>query len=489
MLSRRRFLHLAGLGGVSLVGAPFFAGCSDESIRAPVGRAPGPALPNDPSKPWWLNQNYAPVEESESFELEVVGALPPTLAGVYLRNGPNPLHGDSAHWFLGDGMVHGVRLEGGKAPWYRARYVQTEALGAEGGGLGPPGLTDHQANTSILAHRGRVLCLEEVGVPYEISDVELATMGPYDFGGALKTPMTAHPKLDPVTGELLFFGYGILDPSVTLHRVDPSGVLVQSEKIPLPKAVMMHDFQITSTHVVFMDLPIVFDLSLALEGSSFPFRWSPDNGARIGVMPRTGTAADVRWIPIDPCFVFHTWNAFHDPANADVIHLDAVRYPTMWEESSNDFQSTGRPHRFSIDLVAAEAKVAQLDDRQVEFPRISPAAQGASYRYGYALSTEAAVVPGEPGYFSQIVKYDRDTGARELHTLPASQATDEAMFVPDPEGKGEDEGWLLAYVFDHADNRSQLLVLDASDISAPPVARVLLPARVPHGFHGEFVPA
>jgi len=489
MLSRRRFLHLAGIGGLGLAGPPLLWGCSDEAIGTPVGHSPGPALPDDPNKPWWLRKNYAPVEESEALNLEVIGALPPTLDGVYVRNGPNPLHADSPHWFLGDGMVHGVRIEKGRVPWYRARYVQTPALAGDVTGAGPPGLTDHQANTSILAHRGRVLCLEEVGVPFEVSGADLSTIGPFDFGGALHTPMTAHPKLDPQTGELLFFGYGILDPSVTLHRVDPGGTLVRSDKIALPKSVMMHDFQITATHVVFMDLPIVFDLSLAIEGSSFPFRWAPDNGARIGVMPRNGSAEDVRWMPIEPCYVFHTWNAFHDSDNASVIHMDAVRYPTMWEKDANDFKGTGRPHRFSIDLDRSEVKVSALDDRQVEFPRISPKRQGERYRYGYALTSDTAFAPGEAGYFGQIAKYDRDTGTREVHTLAASQAVDEALFVPDPQGSAEDDGWLLAYVFDHADRRSQLMVFDASRISAPPVARVLLPVRVPFGFHGDFAHA
>jgi carotenoid cleavage dioxygenase len=489
MLSRRLFLHLAGSSGFSIAGAGLL-GCGDAAVGAPRPRGARTALPDDPNKPWWLRQNYAPVEESEAFDLEVVGALPPALRGLYLRNGPNPQSGDSGHWFVGDGMLHGVRLEDGRAPWYRARYVQTEALGqnAEDGPIGPPGLTDHQANTAVLHHQGRVLCLEEIGVPYEVAAADLSTIGPYDFGGALQTAFTAHPKVDPVTGELLFFGYGVLDASVTLHRVDTRGVLVRSEKIPLKSAVMMHDFQVTATHVVFMDLPILFDIELAIEGSAFPFRWAPENGARIGVLPREGEAADVRWVEIDPCFVFHTWNAFHDEADPTRIHLDGVRYPTMWEKDASDFNSTGAPQRFTIDTAAETVTLTQLDDIQVEFPRIDRRRQGLPYRYGYALGTYDPDGPGKVPDLGLLVKYDHQTGARDVHELAPGQELDEALFVPDPGAKGEDEGWLLAYVFDHADNRSQLLVLDATDVAAPPVARVLLPTRVPHGFHGEFVP-
>ncbi len=489
MLSRRGFLRLAGLGGAGLWGVPL-GGCGSKPVDEPGGGAGVESLPDDPSKPWWLRKDFAPVSESETTSLEIVGTLPPALTGVYLRNGPNPLKSDSKHWFVGDGMVHGTRLEKGKAVWYRARYVKTAALAGEQSGmehLGPPTLTDHQANTSILVHDKRVLCLEEVGLPYEISPADLSTIGAYDFAGKLATAMTAHPKVDPATGELFFFGYGILDASVTYHRTDASGALVQTEKVPLKKAVMMHDFQVTKSHVVFMDMPIVFDIGLAIAGDGFPFKWAPENGARLGVMPRTGTAGDVKWLDIDPCFVFHTWNAFHDAANDAIIHVDGIRYASIWEKNASDFNANGRPHRFSIDTAAAKVSLAQLDDHMLEFPRINRAHQGGAYRYGYGLSGDKlAGADGSVPPFDRIVKLDRQTGVRQVHQLAAGQEADEALFVPDPSAKTEDGGWLLAYVFDHADNRSHLRVIDASNLAAPPVARVRLPQRVPHGFHGEF---
>lgn len=490
MLARRRFLHLAGLSGLPLIGIPWLGGCADpESTNPDTTPTPDP-LPDDPNKAWWLRQDFAPIDESEAFELEIVGALPPSLAGLYLRNGPNPLSGDSGHWFLGDGMVHGVRIANGKAPWYRARYIQTEILGqTDDGGGGPPGLTAHAANTAVLHHADRLLCLEEVGVPYEISPEDLSTLGPFDFGGKLTSAMTAHPKVDPVTGELFFFGYGLLDSSIHYHRADASGALVASETIKLPKGVMMHDFQVTATHAIFLDLPILFDLGTAIDGAAFPFKWAPENGSRIGVMPRAGTAADVVWIDIDTCFVFHTWNAFHDPTNDAIIHLDCVRYDQMWVTGPNDFSQSGTPTRFSIDTAAGKVTQAAFDEQSVEFPRISRARQGLPYRYGYSAggSGVPALGEGSPNVFDRLVKHDRDTGNTASLQLPAGQEADEALFVPDEGAKNEDDGWLLAYVFDHADNRSQLLVADASTMKE--VARVKLPKRVPHGFHGDFVPA
>jgi carotenoid cleavage dioxygenase-like enzyme len=485
--SRRHLLELAGFGGLSLLGGRLLSGCADPESINPVRGVPSPEPPDDPSQAWWLRGNYAPVEESEAARLEVVGAVPPALAGMYLRNGPNPTAGGSAHWFLGDGMAHGIRLENGAAAWYRSRLVQTTVLGRIADDTpGPPGLAEHQANTSILGHGGRVLCLQEIGLPYEIDVNDLSTLGTFDFGGLLQGPMTAHPKVDPATGDLLFFGYGLLDSSVTLHRADPTGKLVQSEKIPLPKPVMMHDFQITDTHVIFMDLPIVFDLDLAISGESLPFRWDPTNGARLGAMPRAGTAADIEWFEIEPCFVFHTWNAFHDPADRRRILLDGVRYPEMWTSGPSDFEDDGLPTRFALTLGTGKASVEAFDDRQTEFPRIHKGRQGQVYRYGYGVSATTAV----PGLvlppLDQIVKLDLSSGSRVDYALPAGQVADEPTFVPDPAGTSEDDGWLLSYVFDDAVNRSHLLILDASAMKE--VGKVLLPVRVPHGFHGDFLP-
>jgi carotenoid cleavage dioxygenase-like enzyme len=473
MLSRRSFIQLAGLGSATL----FLPRCGK-------GRPPEP-LPDDPTKAWWLRKDFAPIGESQSMDLEIEGALPPELSGLYLRNGPNPVRGTSSHWFVGDGMVHGTRLSKGSALWYRARYVRTEALGDDGG---PALFGHHQANTSVLNYRGRLFCLEEVGLPYEISPADLSTLGTYDFGGKLDTAMTAHPKLDPLTGELLFFAYGLFGPVLSYHRTDRTGALIQSERIQLPAPVMMHDFQITPTHVIFMDLPIVLDVGAVGGSSGLPYKWAPQNGARLGVMPRTGSAADLRWLSIDPCFVFHTWNAFHDRERSDLIHLDGIRYDEIWERDSNDFNTSGRPHRFSIDLSAGTVSLAQLDDRMVELPRIDARHQGTDYRYGYGVSTDAPLgADGSLPPFDRIVKFDHATGTRTAHELAPGQETDEAMFVPHPSASAEDDGWLLAYVFDHADNRSHLRVLDASNLGASPTAKVMLPHRVPHGFHGDFL--
>lgn len=449
----------------------------------PVGSTGADESTGEPAEcdaAWWLCGNFAPVEEHEAFDLTVEGTLPSPLDGLYLRNGANPLSGESGHWFLGDGMVHGVHLEGGQAQWYRARYVQTDILGTP---LPPgmfPTLTDHTANTSVIEHAGRLLCMAESGVPYELSGADLSTVGPHDFAGRLDGPMTAHPKLDPQTGEMVFFGYDLVGSSATLRLVDPSGALVRSETIALPAPVMMHDFQVTTTHVVFMDMPVVFDLDLAIAGDQMPFRWKPDNGARIGVMPRDGTGDDVVWFDVDLGFVFHTFNAHHDPANPDRIVLDTAWYPEIWVTGPDETGSQGVLTRFVLDLSTGVATREELDDRDIDFPVIDPRRQGLPYRYGYALSTDGLQLP-----FRKVVKYDLLRGSATEYA-PDGLHLDELRFVA--RGPSEDEGWLLGYAYDPATERSQLLVLDAAEISAGPVARVMLPQRVPHGFHGTWIP-
>lgn len=514
-------MHVFGSGGLALGATPWLVGCGDDTGDAGIGGSSGGSSWGDGSsgaqgssgapdgstgmldgssddgeddgedestgeleceEAWWLCGNHAPVEESEAFDLEVVGRLPTELDGLYLRNGPNPLSGTSAHWFFGDGMVHGVRLSGGQADWYRARYVQTDILGRPPGLGMPPGLADHQANTSVVAHAGRLLCLAESGLPYELDRGDLSTLGTHDFGGLLDGPMTAHPKLDPATGEMLFFGNDVLASEARFRQVDPTGALVRSETIDLPAPVMMHDFQITPTHLVFLDMPVVFDLQLAIAGDAMPFRWAPRNGARIGVMPRAGSGDDVVWFEVELGYVFHTLNAYHDPRDPNRIVLDAVRYPELWVTSGDDNQDQGVLTRYTLDLGTGLATEQALDDRKVEFPRFDHRLQGQPHRFGYALSTG-----GTGTVFRMIVKYDLVRGSKVEHTLPGGLAIDELSFVP--RGPGEDEGWLLGFAFDPHTELSQLLVLDAADITAEPVARVMLPRRVPHGFHGAWVPA
>jgi carotenoid cleavage dioxygenase len=431
-------------------------------------------------RPFHLRGNYAPVEDELTVtNLEVIGAVPPDLEGRYLRNGANPITGESEHWFFGDGMIHGVRLAGGRAEWYRNRYVRTPFYREPTKPLidletGQTDKADSKANTHVVGHAGRILCLEEGHVPYEITP-ELETVGPYDFGGRLDGAFTAHPKICPTTGEMIGFGYSVFPPYLTYHRVSADGRLVQSEPIEIPAPVMMHDFNVTENHVVFMDLPVVFDLDLAMAGT-MPFVFRPDNGARLGVMPRHGGEDDVRWFDVEPCYVFHPVNAFEDGQR---LVLDVARYPTMWADGQ-DFAEPATLWRWEIDTAGAGVSETQLDDRGVEFGRVPDRHVARPYRYGYLVGTGA-------GDESMIVKYDLYAGTSTTHDFGPGTVPGEFVFVGRAGSRSEDDGYLMGYVYDRADDRSSLAILDATDLGAQPLAVVRLPRRVPFGFHGSWI--
>jgi carotenoid cleavage dioxygenase len=432
--------------------------------------------------PFYLRGNFAPVmEEVTEFDLPLEGAIPPQLRGLYVRNGPNPKSGESIHWFVGDGMVHGVRLESGKAKWFRNRWVRTRVFEEDAELVQPDGTIDHTvavANTNIIGHAERIFALVESSFPTEMT-TKLETVGVNDLDGRLRTAMTAHPKLCPRTGELHFFGYSPFPPYLTYHRLDASGALVQSEVIDIPGPTMMHDFAITERHVIFMDLPITFSLERAMSGKSFFYEWNDDYGARLAVMPRGGANADVRWFEIEPCYVFHPLNAFDD---GDRIVVDVVRYPELWRGGPDSFTAASL-HRWTIDTKAGKVGEQPLDDRPVEFPRIDERLTGQPHRYGYAVSNVANV--GEQPM--HLVKYDLATGKTEVHDFGEGRAPAEGVFVPESDRAGEAEGFVLSYVYDEGRNTSDLVILDAASFGSKPVATIHLPQRVPFGFHGNWI--
>lgn len=430
--------------------------------------------------PFFRTRNYLPVaDELTAFDLPVDGVIPPQLDGWYLRNGPNPRQA-GGHWFTGEGMIHGLRLQGGRACWYRNRWVRTSSFNNPSPIYRPDGtrnLRSSAANTNIVHHAGRTMALIESSLPYEITN-ELETLGAYDFDGKLLDSMTAHPKICPNTGELHFFGYGSLTkPYVTYHRADAAGKLTINQGIDVPALTMMHDFALTADHVVFMDLPVVFDLNLALSGESrLPYRWDDTYGARLGVLRRDDPFGPVRWFDVQPCYVFHIANAYDD---ADNIVLHVVRYPELWR-SSRGFTCDAALWRWTIDLTAGTVSERQIDDRKIEFPRIDDRRTGLRVRYAVTVGDGA------------LIRYDLDSDAAQEHSFRSGDycgAPDEAVFAPADLESDELAGWYLLFVYEPAIDRSDLVIIDATDFSGAPVARVNLPRRVPHGFHGAWIPA
>jgi carotenoid cleavage dioxygenase len=437
----------------------------------------------------YLRGNFAPVDREQTLHaLDVAGELPADLNGVLLRDGPNPAQslaeaaGD--HWFVGDAMLHAIALRGGAALGYRNRWVRTRAIEQKKGLRAAP-ISAHQppvqgsGNVNVIQHAGRILALGEVGLPYQL-DAQLETLRQYDFGDALATSMTAHPKIDPVSGELLFFGYDFGPTHLRYHRVAPDGALTRTAAITTPRTTMMHDFGVTQTRVVFMDLPVVFDLELVARGKKMPFRWDDAYTARLGVMPRDGGDADVRWIEIEPCYVYHPLNAYDDGQR---IVMDVVRHERTFDLSDVGPEHTSAPVlcRWEIDPAAGRVEARVLDDRGQEFPRVDPRRETLRHRYGYAVETTS---DGKSLGFGNLIKHDLERGTSEIHDVGRGRFASEGVFVP--RGGGEDEGYVLSPVYDAARNASDILVLDAQNFSAAPLATVRLPVRIPFGFHGNF---
>ncbi|MEM9036201.1 MAG: carotenoid oxygenase family protein [Actinomycetota bacterium] len=442
-------------------------------------------LADDTTKPFHLNGNFAPVmDEITAHDLEVIGALPPELDGLYVRNGANPPNADTIHWFLGQGMLHGVRIEGGRASWYRNRYVRTALLEQPE----TPRITEDMsfdrtislANTHVIRHAGKILALEEGSFPWVVDD-QLDTVGSHDFDGKLDTAMTAHPKECPETGELHFFGYGQLPPYLTYHVADAEGRIIRSMEIPVNGPTMIHDFGVSRRHGLFMDLPVVFDMEAAMLGQ-MPFHWSDDYPARVGVLPRdTDDIGELRWFEVDPCYVFHPLNAFDD---GDDVVFDVCRISELWRTAGEfDTDGTTTLHRWRFDMSTGTTKEETLHERPQDFPRVPDALTGLQHRYGYCTATGGMEILGA----TELFQHDLVTGSVTSHNFGAGRHPGEGVFVPAANATSENDGWVMTYVHDDAEGASEFVVLDATDFAAAPVARVPLPQRVPYGFHGSWL--
>ncbi|HEV2503644.1 MAG TPA: carotenoid oxygenase family protein [Mesorhizobium sp.] len=455
-------------------------------LRSPMARAQQAA-----ETKVFLSGHYEPTQvELTADRLAVQGAIPPALSGRYIRNGHNPATGHQPpYWFEGNGMLHGVRIKDGRAEWYRNRFVRTPALSGARTfrSDGSVDLTASAAATSVYAHAGRIFALQEVNLPFLVGP-ELQTLGVFDFGGKLKAPMTAHPKIDPRTGEMLFISYGPQEPHLTYFRVSPQGELTDVEVVPGAGPSIMHDFAITENYVIFLDPSVVFDPRSKLV---FPYKWDNSYQAKIGVMARDRSKGPVKWIAVDPNFYFHISNAWEEPDGT--LRLEATYYEeSAWTKFSQWLTSaSGHGHyivegdkfaRWHIDPAAGKATAEIRSDISADFPTINQTFLGRRNRYTYA-----AAFPNGALKRNALVKYDGRTGAVTLREFPERQMPEEPWFVPADDGTEEDHGWLFSYVGDLATKRGALYILDASDIQATPTAIISIPGWIPAGVHGSWI--
>lgn len=431
----------------------------------------------------YLVGNFAPVAiETTAFNLPVRGRIPEELEGRLLRIGPNPVDPDPAtyHWFTGEGMAHGLRLRGGKAEWYRNRWIVSDGFAAERGRAplpgprnGAPGI---HPNTNVLAMGGRTYALVEAGaLPVELTD-ELESVAWSNLGGTLPHGFSAHPKADPVTGELHVITYQPGLQAVSYLVVDAWGRARTVADIPAPHCPMVHDVAFTQRYAIFLDLPVDFDL--ALVGKGFPFAWTDARVPRIGLIPRDGDLAKARWVeaPAD-CYVFHVMNAFDD---GEAVMMDVVVHGRVFDRIGG---AAGRQEmvleRWRLDPATGRVSQTLLFDRACEFPRFNDARGGLAYRFGYTAGVDRNLGP--------LHKHDVITGETLVHDFGPGRSALEPVFVARWGATAEDDGYVMAYVHDEDRNASEVVILDAQRFDAEPLAVVELPARVPFGFHGNWV--
>jgi carotenoid cleavage dioxygenase len=453
----------------------------------------------------YLRGFYRPVsEERDENNLRVEGEIPAGLRGTFLKNGPNQRFAPLGrfHPFDGDGMLHAVYLKDGRVD-YRNRYVRTRGFEFETqlGGNAYGGFADMRmptpealakvgpfknvANTSIVPHAGKLLALWEGGMPTVVNE-ELETIGALSFDGKYEGSFTAHPRVDPRTGELLAFGYSPFPPYLTFLTLDENGELIRKEPIDLPRPVMMHDFAVSRDHVVFLDAPAVFALNDAMQGKGDVIQWQPQHGCRLGVMPRTGGNREIRWLPIDPCYVYHFMNAHEDDGH---LHVDAGRLERLntFGLSSTLTDPPVTLTRFSIDLAKGEVTTRGLDERSLEFPRIHDGFMGTKYKVGYAATFSGTRTMAN---YDTTLRYDLAGGRTQSYFHGQGRFVGELVHAPDPnDPMNENAGFVLGFVYDSSNDRSELVIFAAHDITKGPLARVFISSRVPAGIHATFVPA
>lgn len=434
---------------------------------------------------------HAPMREELTLrDLPVTGTVPAGLDGRYLKMGANPARPTTRghDWFLGDGMVHGLCIADGEALWYRNRWIGSRAASAALGRAAAPGPRrgDDTVNTNVVEIGGGTFAVVEAGsYPVALSE-DLETQRYDPFGGTLAGSYSGHPHRDPETGETHAIAYdGRVWDSVRHVVLSAAGRVVRDVSIPVEHGPCIHDCAITARFIVVLDLPVTFSMRAVLAGHRFPFRWNPAHRARVGLLPRHGTAADILWCAVEPCFVFHVANAYDD-ADGRVV-LDVVAYERVFASAGGGLDTPGRLERWIADPATKRVDRRVIDPAAQEFPRIDERRFGRPHRYVYSGSVPADGNTQLVGA-TQIYKHDLATGERRVHEFGADRVPGEFVFVPKGPEAGEDEGWLVGLVVDTAGDTTDFTILDARAVEAPPVATVRLGHRIPPGFHGNWFP-
>ena len=459
--------------------------------------------------------------EADIFELEVEGALPIDLEGTFYRVAPEPqfppLLGDDIV-INGDGLVGLFRFANGHVD-FRSRYVRTEKFTLERsarralfGAYRNPytddvsvrGLNRGTANTNIVWHGGNLLALKEDSLPVKVDPHTLGTRGAWDCNGALTSrTFTAHPKIDPVTGELFGFGYaakGETTRDIAFYVADAHGRIAREEWFEAPYAAEIHDFAVTREHVLIAVLPTTTSLERLKAGGPH-WLWDPTCNSKVGIFPRAGGASDIRWFEGPPRWLFHFFNAYTDGTRviADACVSEAQTFPFMYPDTLgrlfDSSKAIPRITRWEFDVTGPDDAFEErtLWSNYCEFPRIDDRVAMSPHRHGFVIAHDPSRDFTGGGLFgpafNTIVCYDFESGRATTFPLDSKTTAQEPVFVPRHAGAPEADGYLLVLVNCFETMLNDLLVFDTRAIDSGPIARVKLPLRLRNGVHGNWVPA
>ena len=465
-----------------------------------------------PSNHPYLNGAWTPLmEEVDATDLEVIeGAIPDDIDGIYLRNTENQIHQPLGrhHPFDGDGMIHQISFQNGKAN-YRNRFVKTRCFDAEQsaeqslwGGLmdGPgtslrPGFGAHgslkdSSSTDIVVHAGKAIStFYQCGEGYVLNPETLEPEGlapwvPIDG-------ISAHPRVDENTGEMMFFNYSKFAPYMHYGVVDKDHKLVHYVPIELPGPRLPHDMTFSENWSILNDLPVFWDEEL-LKRDIHAVRFHKDMPSRFALIPRHGDPSEIRWFEATPTYVLHWLNAYEegDEVIMDGYFQEDPSPPPIAEAGEHghlmayldEHSFKSRLHRWRFNLKDGTTTEERLDDRIVEFGMINQQYSGRKYRYVYSTFAK-------PGWFlfCGFIKHDLETGESETVTLDDGRYASEAPFAPRVNSQSEDDGYLVSFIMDENSGTSECILIDAKNFEAGPVCRIKLPHKICSGTHSTWV--
>ncbi len=472
-------------------------------------------LPPGDTHPYRSGPWRPQVNEYDAWDLDVVGTIPDDLAGVYLRNTETALMEPIKryHPFDGDALMHSISFEGGEAR-YANRFVRTDGFLAEqeAGRSLWAGITEHPSNaiadhgwgartmmkdnasTDVIVHGGVALAsFYQCGELYRLDPRTLDDLGKTTWNGRFpREGVSAHPKLDEHTGELLFFNYSVDAPYMHYGVVNREGELVTYVDIPLPGPRLPHDMAFTENWSILNDLPLYWDPK-ALADGYYSNTFDRDRPSRFALIPRHGTTDDIRWFEADPTFVLHWTNAYED---GDEVVLDGffqhnptARGAARFAGELKGFETLdmnvleARAHRWRFDLVTGECREESMSDTCAEFPMVNGRHAGKRHRYSYNATCAHGLFA-----FDGLIKHDLDTGVEETVKMEPGVFVSETVMAPRLGSTAEDDGYLITFTVDMNRDLSECLVLDAADPTSEPVARIRLPERISSGTHSTWAP-